>query len=93
MVREGLEEVEAKMRAGTIIKTVVGLAVIVLLIIAGYKLVDFFISALTDNPAYEDEADYPGDDFETTVTMPPYMAEDSFYDNAESSEIHEQGTD
>lgn len=82
------------MKVGTIINVIVGLIVIALLIIVGYRLVDFFVdfvSESTEDPPAD--GGYAVETEEPPVTMPPYMAEDSFYDDAENEDIHEQGID
>ena len=84
------------MKVGTIVKIAIGLLVIALLIVIGYRLIDFFVDIVSDGPVSDDyvtEEDYDPEADETRVTMLPYMADDSFYDNAENEEIHEQGAE
>ena len=57
-----------------------------LLVVAGYRLTTFFadtiIGMITNETIIDDSGDYQLYTPEPMPTMPAYMGEDSFYDNA-----------
>ena len=80
------------MKVSNIIKAAVCVAVIVLLSLLGYRLLNMFIGMfgnVASETEYEAEEDYVIETPEPMPTMPDYMKEDSFYDNAENPDIDE----
>ena len=75
------------MKKGLVIKCLLGLALIALLLYAGYRMVDYFadtiIMMLNNDVIYDGSGDYEMYTPEPMPTMPDYMKEDSFYDNAD----------
>lgn len=77
------------MKARFWVKFVLGLAAILLLIAAGVYLVEYFIDTMTNFLGGGEIPDDGSGDYaivtpEPYPTMPAYMREDSFYDNADS---------
>lgn len=76
------------MKTGFWVKLVLGLVSIVLLIIVGSYLLESMINAFTNLMSGEipddGSGDYAIETPEPMPTMPAYMQEDSFYDNAGS---------
>lgn len=76
------------MKTGFWVKLVLGLALIALLVTAGVYLLEYFIDTMTnflDGEIPDDgSGDYAVITPEPRPTMPAYMGEDSFYDNAGS---------
>lgn len=74
------------MKGAFVIKLILGLALIALLLFAGFKLVTMFtetvIGMLSNDVITDDTGDYQMYTPEPMPTMPPYIGEDSFYDNA-----------
>ena len=74
------------MKAGYWVKLALGLALIALLCLAAYKLLDGildFVSKIGDGGGEIVSADeYRPETPEPLPTMPDYMEDDSFYDNA-----------
>ena len=71
------------MKVGFWVKLVLGLALIALLLMLGVRLVDAlvgFLGKIGGGPAYDEE--YVVETPEPAPTMPDYMLDDSFYDNA-----------
>ena len=76
------------MKKGFIIKLVLGLLLITALILIGYKLLDTLAGFIVDAIS---GAEFPMEDYsdelytpEPLPTMPGYMFDDSFYDDAGS---------
>ncbi len=74
------------MKKGLIVKGILGLLLIVLLIVAGYRMIGFFadtiVGMINNETIADDSGDYQLYTPEPMPTMPAYMGEDSFYDNA-----------
>ena len=76
------------MKAGITIKIIIGLLLIALLIFACVRMVDIFASAVVNILSGNDIEMETDEQImitpEPMPTMPAYMGEDSFYDNAGS---------
>ena len=81
------------MKAGYWVKLALGLALIALLCLAAYKLLDGildFVSKISDGGGEIVSTDeYRPETPEPLPTMPEYMEDDSFYDNASNMDYHE----
>lgn len=74
------------MKAAFWVKLTLGVGVIILLALLGYRLVDLFADFIggVKNDAVVDDGAYVMETPEPMPTMPEYMQDDSFYDNAGS---------
>ena len=76
------------MKAAFWIKLALGLLLIAALIMLGYRMVDGLTNAITNimggGIIEETDEDFPIETPEPLPTMPAYMGEDGFYDNAGS---------
>ena len=81
------------MKAGYWVKLALGLALIALLCLAAYKLLDGildFVSKIGDGGGEIVSADeYRPETPEPLPTMPEYMEDDSFYDNASDMDYND----
>ena len=81
------------MKAGYWVKLALGLAWLALLCLAAYKLLDGildFVSKIGDGGGEIVSADeYRPETPEPLPTMPEYMEDDSFYDNASDMDYNE----
>ncbi|MGI6239137.1 MAG: hypothetical protein ACOYI5_05875 [Christensenellales bacterium] len=74
------------MKIGFLVKLILGILLIALLVLLGYRLVDT-IAGMVGNLAgggqvVEEDGDYLIPTTEPMPTMPAHMQEDSFYDDA-----------
>ena len=82
------------MKRGLVVKIVLGLLLIIVLVILGFRMVsslttlvvDVFSGAEIPEEGYENELYTP----EPMPTMPDYMRDDSFYDDAGSVEFGDE---
>lgn len=74
------------MKAAFWIKLTLGVAVIILLAVLGYRMVDLFADFIggIKSGAVIDDGDYVMETPTPAPTMPEYMQDDSFYDSAGS---------
>jgi hypothetical protein len=74
------------MKAAFWVKLTLGVGLIALLILLGYRLVDLFAGFIggVKSGAVVDDGSYVMETPEPAPTMPDYMQDDSFYDNAGS---------
>ncbi len=77
------------MKAVFWVKLTLGIGLIILLGILGYRLVDMFAGLVggVKSGAVIDDGDYVMETAEPAPTMPAYMQDDSFYDNAGSMDF------
>ena len=82
------------MKVGFIIKLLAGVLLIVLVAFGGYKLVTIITGTVSDmltgSLIGEDSTDYQLYTPEPMPTMPDYMGDDSFYDNAGSVDFGDE---
>ena len=81
------------MKVGYWVKLALGLALVVMLGLAAYKLLDGILDfvAKIDEGGGEivSAGEYRPETPEPMPTMPEYMGDDSFYDNASDMDYHE----
>jgi len=77
------------MKAAFWIKLTLGVAVIILLAMLGYRLVDLFADFIggVKSGAVIDDGDYVEETAEPAPTVPAYIQDDSFYDSAGSMDF------
>lgn len=82
------------MKKSLIIKIILGLLLVAFLIFAAYRITDYFATAIVrmlNNETIVDESgDYQLYTPEPMPTMPAYMGEDSFYDNADEVDFGDE---
>ena len=82
------------MRTGIAIKLVLGIMLVVLLVIVGYKMLNIFsntlVGMLNNAEIPNKDGDYQLYTPEPMPTMPDYMGDDSFYDNAGSVDFGDE---
>ena len=75
------------MKLSLIVKIVLGIALIALLLFVGIRLVtnltETVVGMLSNDPIIDESGDYQLYTPEPLPTMPPYIGDDSFYDNAD----------
>ena len=74
------------MKLSLLIKIALGIALIILLLFVGIRLVttltETVVGMLSNEPIIDESDDYQLYTPEPMPTMPPYISDDSFYDNA-----------